>query len=99
MHDLNEKCAVVGVFGVPDAAKMAYLSLHALQHRGQEATGISTSDGKHIHTVKDRGLVLDVFNKEDRIKALPGDMAVGHNRYSTAAPIDSRNESQREASK
>lgn len=83
MDSLNEKCAVVGVFGNPDAAKMAYLSLHAMQHRGQEASGISTSNGKSISTIKNRGLVLNVF-RQNEIDALPGHMAVGHNRYSTA---------------
>jgi amidophosphoribosyltransferase len=76
-------CAVVGIFNSPDAAKNAYYSLFAMQHRGQEATGISTScDGK-IHTVKKRGLVTKVFH-EGNLNLLEGNMAVGHNRYSTA---------------
>lgn len=82
-YELNEKCAVVGVFGVSDAAKMAYLSLFAMQHRGQEATGISSSNGKKILTIKDRGLVTQVF-REKRLKKLVGSLAIGHNRYSTA---------------
>ncbi len=83
MHDLNEKCAVVGVFGVPAASKIAYFSLFAMQHRGQEASGISSSNGKKIFTIKDRGLVTRVFN-EEKLEKLSGSMAVGHNRYSTA---------------
>ena len=55
-------CAVVGVFNVPSASKVAYYALFAMQHRGQEATGISSSDGKNIWTKKRRGLVTDVFD-------------------------------------
>lgn len=84
MHDLNEKCAVVGAYNIKDAAKICYLSLYAMQHRGQEATGISASNGEHIHTIKDRGLVSQVYTKDDRIEKLKGNLAVGHNRYSTA---------------
>lgn len=76
-------CAIVGVFGVKESSKIAYYSLFAMQHRGQEATGISTSDGKNIKTIKKKGLVTDVFNKE-KLKFLKGSMSVGHNRYSTA---------------
>lgn len=83
MHDLNEKCAVVGVFGVPAASKISYFSLFAMQHRGQEASGISSSNGKKIFTIKDRGLVTRVFN-EEKLEKLAGTMSVGHNRYSTA---------------
>lgn len=83
MHDLNEKCAVVGVYGVPSASQIAYFSLFAMQHRGQESSGISSSNGKKISTIKDRGLVTRVFN-EDKLEKLTGNMAVGHNRYSTA---------------
>lgn len=76
-------CAVVGVFGVPSAAKSAYLGLFAMQHRGQEACGISSANGKKIFTIKDRGLVANVFSNE-KLDKLTGSMAVGHNRYSTA---------------
>ncbi len=76
-------CAIVGVFGDKDSAKIAYYSLFAMQHRGQEATGISTSDGKCIKTIKKKGLVTEVFN-EKNLAHLKGDIAVGHNRYSTA---------------
>jgi amidophosphoribosyltransferase len=77
-------CAVVGVFNVKNASKVAYYALFAMQHRGQEATGISSSDGKNIWTKKRRGLVTDVFNGEENFEYLKGSMAVGHNRYSTA---------------
>jgi len=76
-------CAVVGVFGSCDAAKIAYYALFAMQHRGQEATGISTNTGEEIHLVKRRGLVTEVFD-EEAFKILKGDCAIGHNRYSTA---------------
>ncbi len=84
MHDnLNEKCAVVGIFGHQEASKLAYFSLHSLQHRGQEAAGISSSDGKKLHTIKKRGLVMRVFD-EEKLKTLSGSAAIGHTRYSTA---------------
>jgi amidophosphoribosyltransferase len=82
-RDLNEKCAVVGIFNHEEASKLAYFSLHALQHRGQEAAGISSADGKKLHTIKDRGLVMQVFN-EDKLTTLKGRAAIGHTRYSTA---------------
>ena len=76
-------CAVVGVFGSSNAAKISYYALFAMQHRGQESTGISSSDGKHIHLIKNRGLVTEVFDEES-FKILKGNCAIGHNRYSTA---------------
>ncbi|MDL0088723.1 amidophosphoribosyltransferase [Campylobacter gastrosuis] len=77
-------CAIVGVINSKDAAKTAYYALFAMQHRGQEASGISACDenGK-IRTIKDRGLVTEVFGK-DSFDVLKGDMAIGHNRYATA---------------
>ena len=84
MHDnLNEKCAVVGIFGHQEASKLAYFSLHSLQHRGQEAAGISSADGKKLHTIKKRGLVMRVFD-EVKLRTLSGSAAIGHTRYSTA---------------
>jgi len=80
---MNEKCAVVGIFGHEEASKLAYFSLHALQHRGQEAAGISSADGLKVHTIKDRGLVMKVFNEEN-LTTLKGSAAIGHTRYSTA---------------
>ncbi len=76
-------CAIVGVYGSDNAAKIAYYALFAMQHRGQESTGISTADNRTIHLVKDRGLVTEVFN-EEVFKVLTGRCAIGHNRYSTA---------------
>ena len=78
-------CAVVGIFGNNDASKLAGMALFAMQHRGHEACGISAggSDDKKIVTIKDRGFVRDVFG-EDEFKILKGNMAIGHNRYSTA---------------
>lgn len=76
-------CAVVGVFGAEDASKLAYYALFAMQHRGQESTGISSADGKYIHLIKKRGLVTDVFH-QGKLKILKGSCAIGHNRYSTA---------------
>ncbi len=75
-------CSVVGIYG-NKPSKLAYYALFAMQHRGQEAAGISSSDGKNIKTVKDRGLVTQIF-KENHFNILKGDMAIGHTRYSTA---------------
>lgn len=76
-------CAIVGVYGSEDAAKIAYYALFSMQHRGQESTGISSADGDRIHLIKKRGLVTDVFN-EETLSLLSGPCAIGHNRYSTA---------------
>jgi amidophosphoribosyltransferase len=76
-------CAIVGVFDTKEASRVAYYALFAMQHRGQEATGISVSDGEKISKIKKRGLVTEVFD-EDALKFLKGNSAVGHNRYSTA---------------
>ena len=79
----HEECGVVGVYGHPEAANLAYLSLYALQHRGQEAAGITSSNGRTLLTHKGMGLVADIFD-EKRIRRLEGESAIGHNRYSTA---------------
>lgn len=76
-------CAIVGVINSSNAAKTAYYALFAMQHRGQEASGISASDNGRIKTVKSTGLVTEVFD-EKSFEILKGDMAIGHNRYSTA---------------
>ena len=76
-------CAVVGVFDVKHASKIAYYALFSMQHRGQEATGISASDGSKIRTFKHGGLVTEVFD-EKKLTFLQGHIAIGHNRYSTA---------------
>jgi len=82
-HDIHEECGVFGVYGHPEASNLAYLGLYALQHRGQEGAGICSSDGRQLHLDKAMGLVADIFN-EKRLKKLPGHIAIGHNRYSTA---------------
>ena len=83
MNDkFHEECAVMGVYGHPEAANMVYLGLYALQHRGQESCGIVSSDGKGLISHRQMGLVADAF-KEDVIKHLEGGFAIGHNRYST----------------
>lgn len=80
---LREECGVFGIYNHKDAATLTALGLHALQHRGQEACGINTFDGKHFYTVKRRGLVGDNFTSKKIIDQLPGSAAIGHNRYST----------------
>jgi amidophosphoribosyltransferase len=79
----HEECGVMAIYGHPEAAKMAYLGLYALQHRGQESAGICTSDGDRIHCHKAMGHVADIFTG-DVIGRLPGSLAIGHTRYSTA---------------
>jgi len=76
-------CSVVGIYGNENASKLAFYALFSMQHRGQEAAGISSSFAGKIKTVKDRGLVTQIF-KEEHFKILKGDMAIGHTRYSTA---------------
>lgn len=88
---LREECGVFGIYGHPDAAALTALGLHALQHRGQEAAGIVTYDGHQFHSEKRLGLVGDSFNKGSVIKRLMGNMAVGHNRYSTTGNTLLRN--------
>ncbi len=78
----KDECGVCGIFGHEDAARLTYFGLYALQHRGQESTGIVTSDGKHIKQHKAMGLVPEVFT-EDILQGLKGHLAVGHVRYST----------------
>lgn len=79
---LKEYCGIVGIYNKKEAANYAYLSLHALQHRGQEAAGIISSDGSQFFEYKGYGLVNEVFN-QDSINSLKGKIAIGHNRYST----------------
>jgi amidophosphoribosyltransferase len=88
--DLGEKCGLFGVYQHPEAAKLTYLGLYALQHRGQESSGIVSSDGSTLHAEIGMGLVADVFN-ERRLARLPGSMAIGHNRYSTTGSSLLRN--------
>jgi amidophosphoribosyltransferase len=78
----HEECGIVGVYGHPEAANLTYLGLHALQHRGQEGAGICSSNRRQLFIEKSKGLVADIFT-EKRLSNLPGDIAIGHNRYST----------------
>ena len=79
----HEECGVFAIYGHPEAANLTYLGLYALQHRGQESAGIATSDGREIHCQKNMGHVADIFTPEI-IASLPGELAIGHTRYSTA---------------
>lgn len=81
-RELKEECGVFGVFGCKDAAKLCYLGLYALQHRGQEAAGIVSYSANSYYVVKDEGLVSEVFNPEN-IAYMKGKLAIGHVRYST----------------
>ena len=77
-------CSVVGVYNNKNAARKCFYSLFSMQHRGQEAAGISSNKNGKIHTIKDRGLVTEIFKEEHFSNVLNGDMAIGHTRYSTA---------------
>jgi amidophosphoribosyltransferase len=88
---LREECGVFGIYGHPDAAAITALGLHALQHRGQEAAGIVSYDGQQFHSERRLGLVGDTFSRRDVIDRLPGNMAVGHVRYSTTGETVLRN--------
>lgn len=79
----HDQCGVFGVYGAEEAANLTYLGLHSLQHRGQEAAGIVTSNGQQLFVHRGMGLVQDVFNASV-IEKLPGSRAIGHVRYSTA---------------
>ncbi|QIB32534.1 amidophosphoribosyltransferase [Ancylobacter pratisalsi] len=88
---LREECGVFGIYGHPDAATITALGLHALQHRGQEAAGITTYDGQRFHSERRLGLVSDAFSDAETMKRLPGQIAVGHVRYSTTGETILRN--------
>ena len=88
---LNEECGVFGVFGCDDAAALTTLGLHALQHRGQEAAGIVTFDGKQFFSERQTGLVGDNFSAAETISRLKGNNAIGHVRYSTSGGSNPRN--------
>ncbi|KAF0221723.1 MAG: hypothetical protein FD174_54 [Geobacteraceae bacterium] len=83
-HRPEEECGIFGIFNHPEAANLTYLGLYALQHRGQEACGIVSSDGTNLYSHKSMGLVADVFGNQDVFKYIPGQAAIGHVRYSTA---------------
>ncbi|MBT3515432.1 MAG: amidophosphoribosyltransferase [Nitrospina sp.] len=82
LDKFHDECGVVGVYGHSDAANLAYLGLYALQHRGQESAGIVASNNGKMHLEVGMGLVADVFS-DVRLKKLSGNIAIGHNRYST----------------
>lgn len=88
---LREECGVFGIFGHADAAALTALGLHALQHRGQEAAGIVTFDGKRFHSERRLGLVGDAFSEVSVIEKLKGTQAIGHVRYSTTGETILRN--------
>jgi len=79
---LHEECGVAAIYGNPEASKLAYLSLYALQHRGQESAGIASSNGERLELHKAMGLVSDIFTA-DTLARVPGSLAIGHTRYST----------------
>jgi|TARA_B100001964_G_scaffold243562_1_gene321892 amidophosphoribosyltransferase len=84
MNRLKEECGVFGIFDNKDAAALTVLGLHSLQHRGQEGCGILTFDGKNFYSERRLGLVGDNFTRGKVLEKLPGNYAIGHNRYSTA---------------
>ena len=83
LDKFKDECGVFGIFGHPEAANMTYLGLYALQHRGQESAGIAASDGERVRVSKEMGYVADVFDGP-KLGELPGRLALGHVRYSTA---------------
>ena len=88
---LREECGIFGALGTGEAAATTALGLHALQHRGQEAAGITSFDGKHFYSLRGNGQVAENFSSEDAIAQLPGFMAAGHVRYSTTGGAGLRN--------
>ncbi len=87
---LHEECGVFAIHGHPEAANLVYLGLYALQHRGQESAGAASSDGRKIHSVRKMGHVSDIFTP-DVLNQLPGEIAIGHTRYSTAGDATLKN--------
>jgi amidophosphoribosyltransferase len=91
LDKFHEECALFGIFGTSDASAHTALGLHALQHRGQEASGIVTFDGKQFHNHRAAGLVGDIFSDPAVIATLKGYAAIGHNRYATTGGSSDRN--------
>ena len=91
LDKLREECGIFGISNHDEATKLVALGLHALQHRGQEGCGIVSFDGKNFHSEKRQGLVGDHFTNPSTIKKLPGNFAIGHNRYSTTGETSLRN--------
>ena len=83
LDKFKDECGVFGIFGNPEAANLTYLGLYALQHRGQESAGIVTADGERMRVSRAMGHVADAFD-EAALQGLPGHLAIGHTRYSTA---------------
>src|SRR5688500_8053875 len=83
MDKFHDECGVFGIFGHPEASSLTSLGLYALQHRGQESAGIAAGDGDRMRVARGMGQVADAF-KEETLLALPGHLAIGHTRYSTA---------------
>ncbi len=88
---LHEECGVFGIFGADNAASFVALGLHALQHRGQEAAGITSHDGRHFHSHRAMGHVAGNFDRDEIMRGLPGRSAIGHVRYSTTGETALRN--------
>ncbi len=88
---LHEECGVFGIWGADAASAHVALGLHALQHRGQEASGITSFDGRHFHSHRAMGHVAGNFDRDDIINTLAGSAAIGHNRYSTTGENGLRN--------
>ena len=88
---LREECGLFGISNHEDASALVALGLHALQHRGQEGCGIVSFDGKNYHSEKRQGLIGDHFTDLETLKKLPGNFAIGHNRYSTTGETSIRN--------
>ena len=91
LDKLREECGIFGISNHNDASTLVALGLHALQHRGQEGCGIVSFDGKNYHSEKRQGLVGDHFTNQETLKKLPGNFAIGHNRYSTTGETSLRN--------
>ncbi|TMJ57540.1 MAG: amidophosphoribosyltransferase, partial [Alphaproteobacteria bacterium] len=87
----HEECGVFAVYGHPDAAALTALGLHALQHRGQEATGIVAYDGEQFNAHRGLGQVSDNFSSKEVIARLRGNVAIGHVRYATTGEVAMRN--------
>mgnify|MGYP000964170009 CR=1 FL=1 len=91
LDKLREECGIFGISNHEDASALVALGLHALQHRGQEGCGIVSFDGNNYHSEKRQGLVGDHFTDSETLKKLPGNFAIGHNRYSTTGETSLRN--------
>src|ERR1700674_5096320 len=79
----HEECGIFAIYGHPEASKLAYLGLYALQHRGQESAGLCTRDGNEVHCVKAVGHVAEI-STPSALETLPGELPIGHTRYSPA---------------